>query len=99
MRLFTPMMLTSLLLGALPAAANEPIQQSDTATAKSAQPLASGSSTFELLDVDRDGWLARQEAEASTDEELDFDAADENGDGLLSSDEWSRRAVDGIEEE
>ena len=96
MKLFQPLMIVMLAAGSQ-VAANEPVTTDNTATARSAQPLADGNSAFNQLDVDRDGWLTSQEVEADVSEEIDFATADRDGDERLSSDEWTRRnePVDG----
>ena len=89
MKLFQPLMIVMLAAGSQ-VAANEPTDTN--ATARSAQPLQNGNSTFDQLDVNRDGWLTQQEVDAdAADNSVDFGAADRNGDNRLSSEEWKRR--------
>lgn len=94
LRLTRPVMIVMLATSGL-VAANEPSPTDSSATTRSAQPLADGNSEFNQLDVDRDGWLSQQEAQADADDEgLVFADADRDGDGRLSSDEWARRFED-----
>ncbi len=55
------------------------------------QPAGSNDPTsFQQVDSDRDGRISRQEAAAFSALEARFEAADANGDGVLSADEFAR---------
>ena len=64
---------------------------SGTASPQSAEPIADGTSEFNHLDVDRDGWLTPSEVKVHPLELPEFSLMDENADGKLSSAEWNAR--------
>lgn len=85
-----------LLLVAGAAAAQDP-DPSATAAPRSAEPIADGTSEFNQLDVDRDGWLTRSEIAAHPRPTAPFDAMDRDADGKVSTAEWRDRPQDVVE--
>jgi hypothetical protein len=75
------------------AAAQDP-DPSATAAPRSAEPIADGTSEFNKLDVDRDGWLTRSEVQVHPRPTPPFAAMDRDADGKLSSAEWRERERD-----
>lgn len=81
--------LLSLLVASLAFAANPAFGQ--TAPTGKGQESPSVEQRFDRLDVNRDGFIAWQEARP--DREGEFKSADRNGDGLLTRSEFVARAV------
>ena len=83
-------LLMAMMLVAGVAGAQDP-DTSGTAAAQSAEPIADGTSQFNHLDVDRDGWLSPSEVKVHPQPLPEFALMDENADGKLSSAEWNAR--------
>ena len=84
----------SLLIGLLVVAGVAVAQDPDpsaTAAPRSAEPIADGTSEFNHLDVDRDGWLTPSEVKVHPLPLPEFALMDEDADGKLSSAEWNAR--------
>lgn len=64
---------------------------SPTAAPKTAEPIADGTSAFDHLDVDRDGWLTPSELKVHPQPLPAFADLDQDGDGKVSSAEWNER--------
>jgi hypothetical protein len=64
---------------------------SPTAAPETAEPIADGTSQFNHLDVDRDGWLSESELTAHPQPLPAFADLDQDRDGKLSSAEWNDR--------
>jgi hypothetical protein len=85
-----------LLLSASFALAQDP-NPSSTAEPRSAEPLADGTSEFNLLDVDRDGWLSESEVKAHPQPVPAFALIDRDADGKVSTVEWAQRNQESVE--
>jgi hypothetical protein len=85
-----------LLSGAVMAQDPDP---SPTASPKSAEPIADGTSEFNHLDVDRDGWLSESEVKVHPLPLPEFVLIDADGDGKVSSAEWNDRDKVAISDE
>ena len=79
-----------LLLAASFALAQDP-NPSATAQPRSAEPLSDGTSEFNLLDLDRDGWLTESEVKAHPQPVPAFALIDRDADGKVSTVEWAQR--------
>jgi hypothetical protein len=64
---------------------------SPTASPKTAEPVADGTSTFDHLDVDRDGWLSESELKVHPQPLPAFTDLDQDADGRISTTEWNER--------
>ena len=64
---------------------------SATAAPASAEPIADGTSGFDHLDVDRDGWLSVSELKVHPQPLPAFADLDQDGDGKVSTAEWNER--------
>jgi hypothetical protein len=85
-----------LLLSASVALAQDP-NPNATAEPRSAEPLSDGTSEFNLLDVDRDGWLTESEIKAHPQPVPPFALIDRDADGKVSTVEWAQRDKEVVE--
>ena len=86
----TGSLLVAMMLVSGVALAQDP-DTSATASPQSAEPIADGTSQFNHLDVDRDGWLTPSEVKVYPQPLPEFALMDEDADGKLSSAEWNAR--------
>jgi hypothetical protein len=64
---------------------------------RSAEPISDGTSEFNLLDVDRDGWLSQSEIKAHPQPVPPFELIDRDADGKVSTVEWAQRNEEIVE--
>ena len=90
MNLMRPLVFGIGLMAGVTVVAQDP-DPSPTASPKTAEPVADGTSSFDHLDVDRDGWLSESELKVHPQPLPAFADLDQDADGKISTAEWNER--------